>query len=266
MLDRFEREIKYLRISVTDRCNLACDYCTGGKRIRHVRGTDILTFEEITRIVRTGASLGISKIRLTGGEPLLRKEISKLVEMLAAVDGITDLSLSTNGILLARHALELKRAGLHRVNVSIDTLDPVRYAEITGCRKLRRVLRGIEAAEKHGLVPVKLNCVIDSSPDEYDAETVAGYALKHGYTLRYIRRMSLEKGTFGIVHGGTGGDCTVCDRLRLTCDGRIIPCLFSDLSFSVRELGAEEAFRSAILCKPLHGKTSTTNNFQVVGG
>ncbi len=267
MLDRFERDIKYLRVSVTDRCNLSCDYCTAGDPPKgYAKKRDILSFEEIVRVVRAGAYLGISKVRLTGGEPLLRKDVCSLVSMIAEVNGITDLSLTTNGVLLERFALRLKRAGLVRVNVSLDTLDPERYARITGRNVLERALHGVDAAVKYGLVPVKLNCVVDSSPDEPDARSVSEYAESRGLEVRYIKRMNLAKGTFGVVHGGSGGNCPSCDRLRLTCDGRIVPCLFSDLSFSVRGLGIEEALRQAIRTKPEKGNRSTSNNFLSIGG
>ena len=256
MFDRFERKIDYLRISVTDKCNLRCTYCMPEEGVTPLRHEDLLTLEELAEVARAAVSLGVTKVRITGGEPLVRKGITSLVAMLAQMDGIRDLAMTTNGIRLAEFAPALVTAGLHRINVSLDTLDPARFAEITRGGDVRTVLAGIEAAQIAGLTPIKLNCVVRQSPDEPDAQSVAVFGRQHGYEVRFIRQMNLAEGHFSVVIGGRGGDCPTCNRLRLSCDGRIRPCLFHDLQFSVREFGAEEALRRAVDAKPKCGGTS----------
>jgi cyclic pyranopterin phosphate synthase len=254
MLDRFDREISYLRVSVTDRCNLRCVYCANGDDFEHVPREDILSFEEIANILITASRLGVRKVRLTGGEPLVRKDVHELVALIAKIRGIDEISLTTNGTLLALHAGALAAAGLRRVNVSLDTLDRSRYAGITGADRLHDVLAGIEAARSCGLAPIKLNCVVEGSAVEPDARSVAEFARCNDCSVRFIKRMSLRSGAFSKVQGGWGGDCPACDRLRLTSDGRLVPCLMSDLSFSVKELGIDEAFRLAVANKPESGE------------
>jgi len=265
MLDRFNRRINYLRVSVTDRCNLRCVYCMPETGVTWLRHEDVLSFEEIEHVVRTAVRMGIDKVRLTGGEPLVRRDILHLVEMLAQIDGITDYAMSTNGILLADFAAQLKKAGLRRINVSLDTLSPKRFREITRGGDIERVLEGIDAAVAAGLAPVKLNCVVEHSSSEPDAHEVAAYARANGLEVRFIRRMDIANGRFWPVEGGHGGQCARCNRLRLSSDGMIRPCLFSDLAFSVRRLGAAEAIRQAVHLKPETGGKSA-NTFYATGG
>ena len=266
MLDRFDRKINYLRISVTDRCNLRCVYCMPEGGVALLSHDDILSFEEILEVTRTAVQMGIDKVRLTGGEPLVRRNIVTLTSMVAGVPGIRDYAMTTNGLLLAELARPLFEAGLHRVNVSLDTLDPARYTDITRGGDLARVLAGIDAAAAAGLTPVKLNCVVRESSSEPDARQVAEFAAERGLKVRFIRRMDTAAGQFWPVEGGTGGDCTRCNRLRLASNGIIVPCLFSDLAFSVRELGAREAIRRAVEAKPEAGTTSRNNKFCRIGG
>lgn len=266
MLDRFGREINYLRISVTDRCNLRCYYCIPKGEVEFFPEERLISNGEIVRIARIAAELGIVKIRLTGGEPLLRKNIVELVGELARIDGINDLSMSTNGTLLKKFARPLADAGLMRVNVSLDTTDAKRYAEITGFDRLHDVIEGLDAAEKAGLLPIKLNCVVKKSSSEADAQMVAKFAKERGFEVRFIRQMNLAAGKFWIVEGGTGGDCAICNRLRLTADGYIKPCLFSDIAFSVKELGAKNAILKAIAEKPKTGTKSLNCSFFNIGG
>ncbi len=266
MKDRFGREIDYLRVSVTDRCNLACRYCAPPGGIRLLPREGILSFEEIEEVVREAVRLGVRKVRLTGGEPLVRHGIEDLVKRIAGIDGIEDLGLTTNGILLASKARALAGAGLMRVNVSLDTLDPGRYAWITRGGDLRRVLDGVDAALEAGLVPVKLNCVVERSPAEPDARSVARFAAAKGLQVRFIEKMDAARGRFSVVRGGAGGDCPRCNRLRLTADGRIRPCLFSDLDFPVRELGPREALLRAIREKPRAGGACAPGRMQRIGG
>ena len=151
MFDRFKRQINYLRISVTDRCNLRCTYCMPEEGIRLLDHSDILSFEEITDFARMAVANGITKVRLTGGEPLVRKNIAELVSMLHGIDGLEDLSMTTNGILLPKFASDLKKAGLNRINISLDTVNPDKYCQITRNDELAQVLEGIEAALEAGL-------------------------------------------------------------------------------------------------------------------
>ncbi|MGB2823689.1 MAG: radical SAM protein [Phycisphaerae bacterium] len=266
MIDRFGRTINYLRVSVTDRCNLRCRYCMPAEGVSLVPHSEILSFEEIEEVARAAVSMGVTKVRLTGGEPLVRRGIAGLVRMLAAIEGVGDLAMSTNGTLLAGLAADLKAAGLMRVNVSLDAVDPGRYAEITRGGDVGEVLAGIAAAEAAGLAPIKLNCVVSESSDEPDARDVARFGRSRGLEVRFIRMMDLVEGRFSVVEGGTGGNCRSCNRLRLTSDGYIRPCLFSDLRFSVRDLGAREAIRRAVAAKPPAGTSCTERLMHGIGG
>lgn len=266
MFDSFNRRISYLRISVTDRCNLRCRYCMPEEGIKLLKHEDILTFDEITGFTEVAVNSGISKIRLTGGEPLARKGIVSLVNMIAGIKGISDLSMTTNGTMLAVFAHDLKMAGLDRVNISLDTVDHARYSYITRNGNLDDVFRGIEAAKKAGLYPVKINCVIRDSELEEDAVAVGEFCRKEGLEIRYIKEMNLERGTFSTVAGGSGGNCSMCNRLRLTSVGLLKPCLFSDVEFDIRELGYEKAINMAVEMKPERGKANLNNDFYNIGG
>lgn len=266
MLDRYNRHINYLRISVTDRCNLRCTYCMPEEGILLMQHKEILTFDEITEVVRNALKMGITKIRLTGGEPLVRKGIVNLVSMISAIEGITDLSMTTNGILLEELAGPLKAAGLNRVNISLDTLDPEKYRELTRGGDLAKVLKGIDAALSAGLTPVKINCVVFRSSDEEDARMVKEFCRGKGLHPRFIRQMNLQTGEFSIVEGGSGGNCASCNRLRLTANGMVKPCLFDDNEFSVREMGIEQALQAALNSKPEVGCMNHTGQFYNIGG
>ncbi|RKX31887.1 MAG: radical SAM protein, partial [Verrucomicrobia bacterium] len=258
--DRFGRVIDYLRMSVTADCNLNCIYCPGAQRRIPAPPADLLI-----NVAQAAARLGFRKIRLTGGEPLLREDIVQLVSRLAAIPGLKEICLTTNGTFLEQRAHQLAAAGLTRVNVSLDAVSPDRYRRITG-GDVEPVLRGIEAAVAAGLVPVKLNCVVDHDPDEPAAREVARFAAARGLTVRYIRRMVPHCGVFYPVINGIGGRCEICNRVRFTADGLIRPCLFSRLAFSVRELGAEAALRAAVLFKPARGSVCPERSLRVLGG
>lgn len=265
MRDRFNRRINYLRISVTDRCNLRCTYCMPADGVEWKPHTDILTFEEIANVTREAVQLGVNKVRLTGGEPLTRRGVVHLVSMLAAIPGITDLAMTTNGILLAHYAADLRNAGLHRLNISLDSLDPKRFADITRGGNVADAIKGIEAARAAGFTTLKLNCVIDTTCDEPDARAVAAFANQHGLGVRFIRRMETAHGRFWGVIGGDGGHCDRCNRLRLSSVGNVYPCLFNDVSFSVREWGARQALLAAVAAKPRSGQQSHNQFFQIGG-
>jgi GTP 3',8-cyclase len=266
MLDRFNRQISYLRISVTDRCNLRCTYCMPAHGIRLIPHTEILRYEEILEVVREASNLGIEKVRITGGEPLVRKGVENLVAMIAEIPRIKELTLTTNGVLLEEYAWKLAAAGLHRINVSLDTVDPVKYYAITRGGYLQKVFRGIKAAKEAGLKPIKINCVVNGSSDDDNSRAVKEYCETNGLEVRFIKRMDLENGCFSIVEGGTGGDCRACNRLRLTADGYIKPCLFDNLAFSIREMGVREALHAAVGMKPEKGTVNTVNRFNNIGG
>lgn len=266
MLDSYNREISYLRISVTDRCNLACSYCMPEQVAADAGLNKLLDFEEITGIVRTLAPLGISKIRLTGGEPLVRKGVEKLVGMISGIEGIGEVTMTTNGQLLEKMAGSLAMAGLHRVNISLDTLDPKRYREITRGGDIRRVLKGIDAAMEAGLHPVKINCVLTPETDPDEIRDLKAFGQSMELEVRFIRQMNLWAGKFWRVEGGEGGHCRICNRMRLTADGRFIPCLFSDREFSIKKYGVREAFTRAVQQKPERGKVNARNTFYGIGG
>jgi cyclic pyranopterin phosphate synthase len=266
MKDRFGRTIDYLRVSVTDQCNLRCRYCMPAGYEPPTRPEEMLSFAEITEVVGQAVGLGITRIRFTGGEPLVRPGLEQLVGMVAALPGLTDLALSTNGLLLGAQAAGLAAAGLRRVNISLDTLSPERYRALTRGGDLALVLAGIAAARAAGLAPVKLNCVVRRSCLEPDAQAVAAWAAEQGLEVRFIHRMDAASGTFSVVQGGAGGDCPRCSRLRLSCAGVVRPCLFCDQGFSVRELGAREALVQAVAQKPAAGGPCADNWIRAVGG
>ena len=266
MYDRFNRKISYLRISVTDRCNLRCRYCIPEEGIKLLKHNDIISFEEVEEVVRYCTSLGISKIRITGGEPLVRKDIVRLVEKISAIKGIDDLSMTTNGVLLKNFASQLFKAGLNRINISLDTIDEVKFEEITRKNVLHNIFEGIDAAKKAGLYPIKINCVLLKKDDNKYAQQVKEFALKKGLQIRFIHQMDLTNGHFSIVEGGDGGNCKVCNRIRLTASGLIKPCLFSDLGYNIRKLGIEKAVNLALGNKPKSGTYNKSERFYEIGG
>ncbi|WP_372775155.1 GTP 3',8-cyclase MoaA [Mangrovibacterium sp.] len=265
MYDRFNRSINYLRISVTDRCNLRCSYCMPASGIQLMEHDEILSFEEIEEFTKLAVSRGINKVRLTGGEPLVRKNIVQLVNRLALIEGLEDLSMTTNGILLAKFAADLKAAGLKRVNISLDTVNPDRYCKITRTGNIQDVFNGIEAAQKVGFNPIKINCVLLGEPDK-EIEQLRKYCAEKDLQLRFIHQMDLQSGEFSKVEGGEGGNCKRCNRVRLQANGNVKPCLFSDLAYNIRELGAEKALDLAIGNKPKIGTYNKSGEFYSIGG
>ena len=278
--DRFQRTINYLRISVTDRCNLRCVYCMPPQGITWQPHSSIMRYEEIVEVARVMAGLGLREIRLTGGEPLVRPGVAGLVRMLSGLPGIEDIALTTNGLLLEKMAAELAEAGLRRVNVSLDTLKPERFARISRGGDWSRAWRGLEAAQAAGLTPIKLNMVVLRGVNDDEIEDMARLTLTRPWQVRFIELMPtqnqvpwgeefppLEKAYISLqeirqrleplglepVDGKVGNGpaseyrlrdalgkigfispvgeafCSRCNRLRLTADGRLRPCLFSDL-------------------------------------
>ncbi|MEO1993770.1 MAG: GTP 3',8-cyclase MoaA [Planctomycetaceae bacterium] len=192
LIDSFGRVHDNLRISVTDRCNLRCTYCMPADNVIFMKRQELLTFEEIARIAQVGAGLGIRKIRLTGGEPLVRHNLELLVAQLVSIPGITDIGLTTNGILLPDQAQQLKDAGLTRVNISLDSLDRERFAKITRRDDLEKVLVGIQAAQAVGFDPIKLNAVAVSGLIEDDIVPLGRFARETGIEVRFIEFMPLD--------------------------------------------------------------------------
>lgn len=192
LVDRFGRVHTSLRISVTDRCNIRCFYCMPMENVRFLPRRELLTFEEIERLVRVMVNLGVTKFRLTGGEPLVRAELPALISRLATIDGVTDLALTTNGLLLAEQARALRSAGLHRLNISLDTLDPAMFERISRRRGLEKVLEGIAVARQAGFEQIRLNAVALHGETEEQVVPLARFALEHGLELRFIEFMPLD--------------------------------------------------------------------------
>ena len=191
LIDRYHRPLQDLRISVTDRCNFRCTYCMPLDQYDWLAKDRILTYEEIRRLVGIFAGLGVRKLRITGGEPLLRKDLGELVAMLAAVDGIEDLCLTTNGSLLRAAAGPLKRAGLQRVTVSVDSLDPATFLRIAQRGNVDRVFAGIRAAKTAGLDPIKLNTVVERGVNDHEVLQLLEFALEGGFEIRFIEYMDV---------------------------------------------------------------------------
>ena len=276
--------VNYLRISVTDRCNLRCAYCNPSGECDFIPHEEILTFEEIERLVRLFAGCGVRKVRLTGGEPLVRKGIVQLVRQLAGISGIEEISLTTNGVLLAPMAAELKATGAKRVNVSIDSMERASYERITGFDRLPVVLEGIHTAIEAGLTPVRINSVIvkgfNDSPEQITAlakmsvglpvavrfieycPTEVRTGVADGYVPNNEVRRIIERelgplsavasgdtdgpalhfkapnsaGMIGFISGRSSLFCRTCNRLRLTSDGKVKPCLYSTCNYDLKSM------------------------------
>jgi len=280
--DAYNRSVKDLRISVTDRCNFRCTYCMPLDQYEWISKKEILTFEEITRLATLFVGLGVEKIRLTGGEPLVRQNLDQLVAKVAAISGLKDLCLTTNGALLAEKIDSLKAAGLKRINISLDTLDPEKFRRMTKRGDLEKVLEGIFAAKDHGLHPIKLNAVIERGVNDDDILELVEFSREHGLAIRFIEYMDvgnsnnwtseklvskaeiLEKissryplreigrdqgsapsvdyefidgrGDLGVIASVTEPFCSSCTRARLTADGKLVTCLFSQRGHDVKAL------------------------------
>ncbi|HBH61227.1 MAG TPA: GTP 3',8-cyclase MoaA [Nitrospiraceae bacterium] len=300
--DSYNRRIDYLRVSITDKCNLKCVYCMPSKGLTYFKESEVLTDEEIVRFVRIAHTHGLRKVRITGGEPLVRKNIIQLVASLKEI-GIRDLSLTTNGILLSTLAGDLKQAGLDRVNISLDTMDAKVYRKITKEGDIARVWESIREAERVNLTPVKINVVPIRGLNDGEISSFASLTFEKNYHIRFIEFMpancngiwakdkcvssaeimqqisglgNLERLTFkgrgpsrnfrfkgaagviGIISPLSDHFCGYCNRLRLTADGKIRPCLFSreeiDIKTPMREGVSDDAmeklFFRAVKIKP----------------
>ncbi|OGQ96164.1 MAG: hypothetical protein A2521_12435 [Deltaproteobacteria bacterium RIFOXYD12_FULL_57_12] len=269
MIDSFGRFITYLRISLTDRCNYRCVYCQPEVEAPRKPYAEILRYEEIERIARVAVGLGITKIRLTGGEPLVRKNITFLVERLAAIDGLRELNMTTNGSLLTPElARQLKQAGLTRINISLDTLDRGRFAGLTRGGCLDDVLAGIQAAREAGLAPIKINMVLMETTTAAEVEQLADFCREHDLTLQTINHFSLNdrKDPRGALAADRPPKCAACNRLRITADGYLKPCLFSGNEIKVDLDDIAASLRAAVQAKPENGQQCRNRTMCQIGG
>ena len=289
LTDKFGRVHDYLRISLTDRCNLRCVYCMPAEGMQFLPNDKHLTFDEIEEVVRVAAGLGVKRLRLTGGEPLVRQNVEELVARLSAIPGIEDIALTTNGIFLAPKAEALKQAGITRINLSLDSMKQERFAQITRGGDVRKVLAGLDAAFRVSFHPIKLNVVLMKGFNDDEVDDFLRMTLDRDITVRFIeympighdddgwrdRYISLDyvkerchalglapeatdavygngpaeyfrlpgaKGAVGLIHPVSDHFCENCNRLRLTADGNIKPCLFWEDEFNVRKhIGDEQA-------------------------
>lgn len=315
MLDEHGREINYLRISVTDKCNLRCNYCMPEDGVKSLDHKDILRIEEIEEIVKAAARMGIMKVRLTGGEPLIRRGIEEIVDRIGRIDGIDDIGITTNAILLPEKAEMLKAAGVKRLNISLDTLDPEKYTQITRGGKLEDALRGIDAAVAHGFDPIKINVVLMGGVNDDEITDFMEFAEEKGLHIRFIEIMPIGEcanwnkdrfvgvskvlevvpeleflkddgvskifakpgsgTTVGLISPISSHFCPVCNKVRVTSDGKLKPCLHSSDELSLKGLGPEElevALAQGISEKPFKhdlddGEISASaRNMNAIGG
>lgn len=268
MFDKFNREINYLRISVTDRCNLRCRYCMPVEGVPAKTHAQMISYEQIITVAEVAISLGITKIRLTGGEPLVRKGVLYLISELRKIKGIQELALTTNGVLLAHMAKGLKETGLDRINVSLDTLDPQKYHAITYCGDIRDVLAGIDAIIAVGFQNTKINMVVIPGVNDYEVENMQAFCDSKNLKLQRINHYTLTD-IHSIDHRYQAErplSCSQCNRIRLTADGKIKPCLFSDLEIPLDFTNLKESLIAAIQGKPREGtKNETRENWQIGG-
>ncbi|MTI55544.1 GTP 3',8-cyclase MoaA [Geosporobacter ferrireducens] len=309
MRDTLGRSINYLRISVTDLCNMRCRYCMPEEGISKKEQNEILSLEEIFQVVKAASELGVNKVRITGGEPLVRKDLLKLVEDIASLGTIKDLALTTNGTLLKKYARGLKEAGLNRVNISLDTLNEAKYKEITRGGQLTSVIEGLEEAKKVGLLPLKINVVLIGGFNDGEIRDFVQLTMNEPIDVRFIELMPIGqaagwaktnfisnytvkeqiielipiytgdrsspakyyklpngKGKVGLINPISSHFCKYCNRMRLTADGRLKPCLHSNqevdvklaLRSGLRDL--KDIMEQAILAKPAQHRLNDQDN------
>lgn len=278
MVDSYARAITYLRISITDRCNYRCRYCMPDAGIEKCAHGDICSLEELRDMAAAAARCGVRKIRVTGGEPLVRRGAVDFCRMLAEIPGVEELCLTTNGSLLAEQAAALREAGVTHLNISLDTLKEERFRTITRLGTLSDVLRGIEAAERAGFEKIKLNCVLLGGVNGDEIADFAALTRAHDWQVRFIERMPMgcgrdfgaylpaqavlercpelevishdgvaacyrfpgAKGTVGLIAPMSHAFCSECSRVRITADGKLKPCLHSAAELSLRGLSGDE--------------------------
>lgn len=313
MNDLFGRKIEYLRLSVTDLCNLRCQYCMGPEGVEKRDHSDILSHEEIEEIVRAAVSCGVRKVRVTGGEPLVRPGIVDICRRIGAIPGVEELCLTTNGTLLPRLAEPLRQAGVQRLNISLDTLRPERYYTITRRGQLSDAMEGLEAARRAGFPPPKINCVLMGGINDDEIGDFVALTRESPLCVRFIELMPIgpcrawdksrfvpaelvlravpeltEAGGDGVAHlyrlpdgVGTVGlirpisdhFCPACNRIRITADGKLKPCLHSAAELPLRGLHGPEleaAIRAGAEAKPrrhhLEDGSGSLRNMNAIGG
>ena len=317
MIDRHGRDITYLRISLTDKCNLRCRYCMPEEGVCKRSHQEMMTEDEVITAVEVAASLGIRKIRLTGGEPLVKKNIVSICRKVAAVEGIQEVCLTTNGILLPKLGKDLRAAGVNRLNLSLDTLDPQKYAHITRIGKLEDFQAGLDAALEAGFDKVKINAVLIGGFNDDEIVPLAELTRKYPVDMRFIELMPIQdhdefgqsayvpyskvleklpeavpvahdggvaklyrlpdaQGNIGLISPINAHFCGECNRIRLTADGKLKPCLHAPDEYSIRGMNKEEmkaVFEKAIWNKPAwHGDLDAINrskagrNMNEIGG
>ena len=317
MIDRLGRNITYLRISVTDKCNLRCRYCMPEEGVCRKNHADMLTEDEFIAAVEVAASLGITKIRITGGEPLVRKNIVSICRRAAEVEGVKEVCLTTNGVLLPQLAKPLKEAGVKRLNLSLDTLDPERYAYITRIGKMEAFKAGLDAAFEAGFEKIKINSVLIGGFNDDEIEALAKLTQEYPVDMRFIELMPMydsgdfgqdaylpyskvleklpeavpvaqddgvaklyrlpgAKGNIGLISPVSAHFCGDCNRIRLTADGKLKPCLHAADEYSIKGLdkdGMKAVFEQAIWNKPSwHGdldalhRSQAGRNMNEIGG
>lgn len=268
LTDPHNRAITYLRISVTDMCNFRCTYCMPAEGVELKPRSAILRYEDILTIVAEAAHLGVTKIRLTGGEPLVKRDIEFLVGGIAQTPGVEEVCMTTNGALLTpRKARALKEAGLTRVNVSLDTLDRERFQATTRVDGLDDVLRGVEAAVEAGLVPVKINMVVFADTSEGDIAAMRDFCASRDLRLQTINHFSLENRRHGQAYvADRPPPCAQCNRLRLTADGYLKPCLFSEHEIKVDMANIRGSILAAVQAKPRSGEACRNRAMSQIGG
>jgi len=310
MKDKFNREINYLRISLTDKCDLRCCYCMSEKGIEKKSHDEILSEEELLDVVNEAVKLGINKVRLTGGEPLVKKNILSIIEKISRINGINDLSLTTNGTRLKEMAFDLKKAGLNRINISLDTLNKDKYKYITRCGDINNVLDGLKKAKEVGFDKIKINVVlikgfnddeikdfinltvdedidvrfIELMPminDEINKSYVSNQIVLEKVNLDYLGtqgvaemyKLSNGKGKVGLISAISNSFCNKCNKIRLTADGKLKPCLHSNIEIPIKGVeDKKEALIQAIKDKPeehkdlLHKLSEANREMNKIGG
>ena len=317
MIDRTGRDITYLRISVTDKCNLRCRYCMPAEGVCKKEHSQMLTEDEIVAVVQAAAELGITKVRITGGEPLIKKNILSICRRTAAVEGIREVCLTTNGLRLPQYAKELKEAGVSRINLSLDTLDPAKYAYMTRIGQIEDFHAGMEAALSAGFHKIKINTVLIGGFNDDEIKNLAGLTRKYPVDVRFIELMPMydggdfdEKafipctrvleelpdaapvepdggvaklyrlpdaiGNIGLISPVSAHFCSACNRIRLTADGKLKPCLHASDEYSIKGLPfgeMKQIMEQAIWSKPTwHGdldalhRSHAGRNMNEIGG
>lgn len=317
MIDKHGRNISYLRVSLTDKCNLRCRYCMPEEGVCKREHWEMMTEEELITAVKVAASLGIAKIRLTGGEPLVKRNIVSICRRVAAVEGIREVCLTTNGILLPQLGKALREAGVNRLNLSLDTLNPEKYAHITRIGKLEDFNAGLKAALEAGFEKIKINAVLIGGFNDDEIEALANLTMQYPVDMRFIELMPIQdhdefgesayvpyskvleklpqavpaakdggvaklyrlpgaQGNIGLISPINAHFCGECNRIRLTADGKLKPCLHGAEEYSIKGMdfdGMKAVFQEAIWNKPAwHGDLDAVNrskagrNMNEIGG